>query len=357
MTLEHLDTALGFAVIMLLLSLLITVLVQMFVAVSGLRGGNLLRGVQQILAQASPAMREHAGAIAERVLRHPAVAPIWKRRATAIRAEELVGLLQNLESSPGGPLTEEQRRALSEALAQPVGSVSKLIGSVNTWFGTIMDRTTERFVLQTRLVTATIALLFAVGLHIDSLQLLQRLATDGQWRAQLVAASQATLKQAEDMAVTTGDQRPLASRALAALRADTAASAAAATLPDPPPNLLTRGQGVAWLQERLRGAPSLTGALAAYHRHFDEETRLWLGELRAATSDITAQLGHARFELIPEPYPPLKTYWADPRHLIGVLMSALLLSLGAPFWFNVLHQLSNLRPAIAGKVEKKQTAK
>ncbi len=44
MTLEHLDTALGFAVIMLLLSLLITVLVQTVTAVLGLRGSNLTFG-------------------------------------------------------------------------------------------------------------------------------------------------------------------------------------------------------------------------------------------------------------------------------------------------------------------------
>ena len=40
------------------------------------------------------------------------------------------------------------------------------------------------------------------------------------------------------------------------------------------------------------------------------------------------------------------------RHLAGTLVSVLFLSLGAPFWFNTLRQLSNLKPAIADKVEK-----
>jgi len=31
----------------------------------------------------------------------------------------------------------------------------------------------------------------------------------------------------------------------------------------------------------------------------------------------------------------------------------LFLSLGAPFWYNVLRQLSNLRPAVAQKIEPK----
>jgi hypothetical protein len=33
----------------------------------------------------------------------------------------------------------------------------------------------------------------------------------------------------------------------------------------------------------------------------------------------------------------------------GVLLTAALLSLGAPFWFNMLKQLVNLRPVLANK--------
>ena len=35
-----------------------------------------------------------------------------------------------------------------------------------------------------------------------------------------------------------------------------------------------------------------------------------------------------------------------------MFVTALFLSLGAPFWFNALRNMSNLRPIIAGKVEK-----
>jgi hypothetical protein len=40
--------------------------------------------------------------------------------------------------------------------------------------------------------------------------------------------------------------------------------------------------------------------------------------------------------------------------LIGVLATAGLLSLGAPFWFNALKTLTNLRPAIAAKQDAQQ---
>ena len=58
-----------------------------------------------------------------------------------------------------------------------------------------------------------------------------------------------------------------------------------------------------------------------------------------------------KFQLIPDPYPqPFYNYWTPSwLHLWGVIASAALLSLGAPFWFNMLKSMSNLRPVLANK--------
>jgi hypothetical protein len=37
------------------------------------------------------------------------------------------------------------------------------------------------------------------------------------------------------------------------------------------------------------------------------------------------------------------------RHFLGIVAAAALLSLGAPFWFNLLRQLANLRTMLANK--------
>jgi hypothetical protein len=37
------------------------------------------------------------------------------------------------------------------------------------------------------------------------------------------------------------------------------------------------------------------------------------------------------------------------RYLLGVALTAILLSFGAPFWFNALKSLANLRPAAAAQ--------
>ena len=50
---------------------------------------------------------------------------------------------------------------------------------------------------------------------------------------------------------------------------------------------------------------------------------------------------------------PLAHYLA---HLVGVLMTAGLLTLGAPFWFNLLKNLTSLRPALAALIEKRPSS-
>ena len=41
----------------------------------------------------------------------------------------------------------------------------------------------------------------------------------------------------------------------------------------------------------------------------------------------------------------------DGQHLVGLCIAVLFLSLGAPFWFNLLRNASNLRPIVARKVD------
>ena len=48
-------------------------------------------------------------------------------------------------------------------------------------------------------------------------------------------------------------------------------------------------------------------------------------------------------------------WWTDLwPHLLGILFSVGLLSLGAPFWFNVLKSLSNLRSRVAENISTEQ---
>ena len=60
--LQHFDTVMSFAVVMLLLSLLVTTLVQMIIAATQLRGLVLQWGIEKLLKQLSPDLKDHAEA-------------------------------------------------------------------------------------------------------------------------------------------------------------------------------------------------------------------------------------------------------------------------------------------------------
>jgi len=77
-----------------------------------------------------------------------------------------------------------------------------------------------------------------------------------------------------------------------------------------------------------------------------------LGALKHPQRNLNATLRTSDLTIIPAPC-GLARLLAEPRHSLGTLMTVLFLSLGAPFWYNVLRQLSNLRPPWRRKIEPK----
>jgi hypothetical protein len=92
-------------------------------------------------------------------------------------------------------------------------------------------------------------------------------------------------------------------------------------------------------------------------------------------TDLQKKLDEAGFNLLPQSFwgrwdnehiPSWAELWWTrwvPRsvvhtlvHLLGILATAGLLALGAPFWFNLLKNLMSLRPAVATLIEKRPTS-
>jgi hypothetical protein len=225
---------------------------------------------------------------------------------------------------------------------------------IRLWFDTVMDRTTENFLLKTRWITAGVALVLAFTLHVDSLRIIRQLAAQPELRAKLMQHAETALQKAESNFVLTAGQQAVASAAVADLANQFADHPALGLITNAPANLITREAGKAWLNAQLAGAPDREAILAAYEQNFDQRTAIWLADLRSAAADIQADLKESSLTIIPARLPPWGDYWRQPSHLLGTLMTVLFLSLGAPFWYNMLRQLSNLRPAVAQKIEPNQ---
>jgi hypothetical protein len=109
MTLQHLDTLIGFATVMLGISLLITVMTQLISAVLGLRGTNLRWGLKTLLENVDPTLKDPAQKITEDILHHRLISDstfskFWVSRrwrlANAIRRTELIDILKKMVSDP-----------------------------------------------------------------------------------------------------------------------------------------------------------------------------------------------------------------------------------------------------------------
>jgi hypothetical protein len=182
---------------------------------------------------------DQAEAIARQVLLHPMVAqpsflrklrPENSQRAEVIEREEFIRILLEFaanEGAGGAGLTPEQRTLVqnlvrendipnpSEALSKIRDGAQRLekdapaeamhvrftkaiiaaipsafVGKINNWFDQAMERVGAEYKLRAQIVTVLGALLVALLIQMDSLDLLKRLSADDKLRDSLVAQAQ-----------------------------------------------------------------------------------------------------------------------------------------------------------------------
>jgi hypothetical protein len=394
MVLEHLDTVIAFVVILAGVSLLITVLTQTVSGLLGLRGANLLWGIETLLKELDPNLEKHAKTIAGEVLHHPLVsdstlsgAGPWATRwtlASAIRKDELLEILHALLPQPGGQSPDAWQQELAKAfdqfdsaaaesvlLAAPEirklfpndpdkaqqlidqmsASAEQLSAGINRWFDSMMDRVSQRFTVHMRICTVIFSMLIAFGLHLDGLRLLDQLSSDAELRSRLVSSADALTKKADEILVTSNNApAEVYVDAMKKLIADHQEELAGI---DQPSGFTDLAGAKKWLSAKLEAAK-----IADPDKWIKEyESLVPQAALRTAADNLQSILNDKlKLQLVPQPYPrPWYNYWTPSwLHLWGVLACAALLSLGAPFWFNTLKTLINLRPVVARKEQQER---
>ena len=359
--LRTIDILLGVTVVMLIVSMCVTMLTQAVSHLRETRGKKLLGGLSDLLQQIDPAMaRTVAEGISTALLRHPLVNEGGKRLGTTIHREELTTLLLDLGSGhvpaelkthvtsdvqaalhkilkdhgindPKQTLENVRAVALqlersnpelatdvrhSLALMQEVRE--SLVAKVNSWFDQTIDRVSNSFTTNARQVTVVCSVLVAFALQLDVVTLVNRLSVDPQLRQALVA-------QATEIANSPRSANEADATRQAGTQMDTLAT--------------MTGQSKEDLQDLVQiGVITLPG-----REWLTNWGNGWMCAVSASWFTTTAPTA------------------ADPCrpkvNLLGVILSALMLSLGAPFWYNVLKNLVNLRSAIAGKDDSQRRAR
>jgi hypothetical protein len=186
MSLGYIDTAIGFITVMLLLSLVVTTVVQMISWAVNLRGTNLASGLHKLLNDIAGVDAKTATAVLNGILQYPALTTFMRRKITAIRPAELQKLAPIVidQLVTAGKLPASQATALKAQVAT----------AVTDWFDSIVDRTSEVFITWTRAITSVVAMSLAFYFGIDGALLLKEISSDQELRAKLVVMADATLQ-------------------------------------------------------------------------------------------------------------------------------------------------------------------
>ena len=388
--LNTLDILIGFTMVMLVVSMAVTMLTQ-FVGASllDLRGRSLKAGVARLLALMDNGLNQpEAKRIADHVLRNPLVGKArlaWNDSyglASVIHREELVKLLLDF-AVPGDATRADQqdapdedrlrhklRKSLAangiedpsrvlEAVRTKVTDLEKsnpemshstrlnmallhhaaspYLSKVNSWFDQTIDRVSELFTRRIRLVTALVALFLALFLQLDSIGLINRLSVDDSLRNRLVEKA---VDEQEALGLRVGSGEAALARLGASRGADPAANGQASG-GDPAAN----GQAV------VADPPGRAAPVAG-------------GDPPQPLDDVRRTIEEVGVVSLPRDFEQWRRAWRERADrgggfrwpfLLGILLSAALLSLGAPFWYATLGNLLKMRSLIARKDEAQRT--
>ena len=398
--LAYLDTLIGFAIVMLGASLIIMLLTQGISAAGSFRGSSLRWGLQELFKHLDsknlPTIAAQADALAQQVLTHnlasdsifkslpwigKLVPDSWEQRfqlATAIRPDELVGILRQLAEDPSlgalgteinqlldrpNPVAERQIRLMTETsaalkalaldrapalIAETVKTVRESAGYLEAGFNMAMDRVSQQFATYVRIWTIVLSFALAAGTGLDALKLVNDLYSKGDFRAALVGSAP-NLIAATDKILPPGAQsdQDAVDSAMGDLYTDAVNQALANANIQPaakPQGIKTRDAGETWIRQNVPAGAQQNAAIDAYPAAVDQALGEFMQTRAANAKDIQTILKAAGLQLTlgwPKGF-----NW---RQLCGVLLSGALLSLGAPFWFNSLKAMMNLRPIIASK--------
>ena len=403
--LGYLDTLIGFAVVMLVISLLITILTQIVSGLINHRGSNLKWGLQTLFANIDPKQfpKLTAGAdkVAEAVLTHCLVSDSWFsgnkvaqqlgkfpplgrlfRRfqlATAIRPTELTAILKHLSSNTfaedqkeiaveiqkllgvadavsasaaavgmqgaAGQIAEAER-AVKDAAAKADDSAAKL----QAWFTAMMDRVSQKFSMYMRIWTVAFAFCFAFGLGLNTMSLISDLYNNSTLRNSLVAAADKAMASASNVL----DSKNLLGARYSASLQQALKEAGISPAQPVPATFDTPDDAAKWVDQNVPEAQR-AAVLKGFSVLAVAASREAIQSSYAEANTLASLAAKSGFRVTDFQAPwERKWTWGD---LFGVLASAGLLSLGAPFWFNALKTLTNLRPTIAAKEDQQAQAK
>jgi hypothetical protein len=315
--LKSIDVLIGLTVVMLALSMAVTVMTQAVVSAVNTRGGHLRRGLVDLLGLLSRDLQGGtAHAIATAVLKHPLVSAAGKRLGSVVQREEFTKLLMHFATGAQEGLATGVRDALKKALsANGISDPDTTLKSIRT-----------------------VALQLEASRPELPASLRQTLAILSEASSDYVAKVNTWFDQTMDRVSqrfashTRGITFAAGFLLAAVLQVDTLLLVNRLSADDKMREAFVAQGTKMHADQAGQGAPVATADL-------DRSYRAFLAEHGVITVPTTLGDWVQGWQRV---------------NPVGILVTGLLLSLGAPFWYNSLGRLLQLRSALAVKDDKQR---
>jgi len=308
--LKSIDLLIGLTVVMLVASMAVTVMTGVVNHVSNLRGRSLRQGIADLLRLIDPNLAQPEK-IAEAVLTHPLIRDAENRMGTVIHREELTKLLMELAAGNGpGKLEKDLQDRLAASLAaHGIDNPAATLESIRNEALRLEKEHPEL----SNMARSNMAILQKAESHF--------VAKINTWFDQTMD------RVSQRFTISTRTVTFLCGVVLVAL-------------------LQLDSIG---LVNRIYVDDALRDSLVS-------EAQTESNQSDASGDKLYNFVVSQGVVPLPQ-YPADLARFKDARHLAGMAFTTLLLSLGAPFWYNALNQLLQLRPKIAAVDDSQRKAR
>jgi hypothetical protein len=267
--------------------------------------------------------------------------------------------LAAIQTSANTLADSAQKTAVTTAVTTATASLQSVedhiateLDSLAQHFNAAHDRAQQWFQMHTRIFTIACGILLAFLLQLDSVEIFKFVSTNAAARAALVGGADKLVEKAGGIVKNSG------SIIDSIYKAETAKFPTVKLTPE----ALKSATNTSLLRDEFKkalGDPTPGDFDTKYETAEKAGIDAYYTEHRQQLDDLTKRVAATGFDLLPTNnlfqrwggY--WETFWS---HFLGMAITAGLLSLGAPFWYNSLKDLMSLRPAVSKLIGKEDAA-
>jgi hypothetical protein len=331
-----LEVSIGLVFMFLVLSLICSAVNEMIEALVRSRADSLRAAIANLLkGEGGPTDKASTESLSDRLFGHPLITALGRRpsyipsRAFARALFNLIapdgapGGLQSLRNSiltlPSTSIVYPVRNAIASMIDDAQGDVNKFLGNIGDWYNDAMQRISGFYKRRAMWISFGVGLVLAVILNANTFRVAQSLWASSALRSGVVSDVQSYLRTVPALSSTQTPQAPS-------------------------PTVPAAGQS--------QGAPQGVAPAQSVSGNAQAQSAAATGAGTQGLQQVRDDLQALRDIPLGWPWHPADR-WGWIFAILGWLTTAIAISLGAPFWFDLLNKFmvfrSTVKPQEGGK--------